>query len=139
MQKARMIFCPVSGERDPTPDIADAWRWEHQLVWLFNPWTGCQRERMEIERDQEGRMLCPPGDDSVGPFLPDYVKMTGAIWTIGKLEVAGWTIDLNYGEATVTASKRGLTLTFNLYDPMDEERYYTLMHSEASGSCLRGY
>lgn len=136
MQTAKMLFCPVSGERDPTPDRADAWRREHQMLWLFNPWTGCQRERMEIERDQQGRMLCSPGDRSVVPFMPDYVKMTGAIWTIGRLEGAGWAIDLNYGAATVTASKKGLTLTFNLNDPMDEERYYALMHSEVLGSCL---
>lgn len=137
MQREKMLFCPLTGKRGPVPDSAAVWRNQHQVVWLFNPWTGEPRERMEIERDEVGRLLFPPGDSHAVEWLPEFVKTGGAIWSLGALEGAGWTVDLDIMGLAVTASKGGLMVSFRLNDPMEEERYYTLVHSEASGSCLR--
>jgi hypothetical protein len=91
-QTTQMLFCPVSGKRNPVPESATAWRQQHQVVWLFDPWTGVQRERLEIERDPYGRLLVPPSEELPFEWLPGFVKTGGVYLAAGQLEKAGWTV-----------------------------------------------
>ncbi len=130
MQTTRMLFCPLSGEPGPVPDSAGAWREQHQVVWLFNPWTGELRERLEIERDADGRLLAPPGEKTAVEWDPHFVKARGADRALGLLEQAGWTGHLDAQGLVVTVSKGPLMLTFDVMAVADEERFYTLLHDE---------
>lgn len=130
VQITKMVFCPLSGERGPVPDSAAAWREQHQVVWLFNPWTGLQRERLEIERDADGWLLEVPGEAPAADWSPRFVKERGADKALGLLELAGWTVDLDSLRLEMVVSRGSLTLTFKLMEPADEERFYILLHDE---------
>ncbi|ARL97314.1 hypothetical protein [Burkholderia pseudomallei] len=119
------------------PDLAAAWREQHQLVWLFNPWTGHERERLEIARDADGRLLAPPGEEPAVEWDPRFVKARGADRALGQLELAGWTGELDALRLEVTVSRSALVRTFRLTEPMDEERFYTLLHDEALRRLMR--
>ncbi|MDO3515176.1 hypothetical protein Q3P06_25150 [Ralstonia pseudosolanacearum] len=131
MHNTKMLFCPVSGERGPVPDDADAWREQHRLAWLFNPWTGNQRERLDIERDRDGRLLDESDREPGAAWALNFVKDCGASRALTWLESAGWTGDLDSARLVVTLSKGPFALTFRLKERADEERLYILLHDEA--------
>ncbi|ALX10285.1 hypothetical protein P350_01330 [Burkholderia cepacia JBK9] len=101
------------------------------MVWLFDPWTGKRRERMEIERDEEGRLLALSREDpSLLLWDSLFAKVHGAHCAMLGLEQAGWTCDLDYDAYVVTAARGALKLAFRLKEPAEEERLYILLHDE---------
>ncbi|MGF6808419.1 hypothetical protein OKW30_003545 [Paraburkholderia sp. Clong3] len=135
-QEIEMRFCPLSGEPGPVPDSANAWRKKHGVVWLFNPWTGLPRPRLEIERDEEGGLLVPPDEESF-EWEPQFVMNRGAARAIALLEQGGWTGEVDAFSLVIKASRGALTVTFRLMEPGDEERFYSLVHDETRRHVMR--
>ena len=131
MQTTKMLFCPVSGERGPVPDSAVAWREQHQMqAWIFNPWTGEQRDPRGIEQDVDGRLILPPGEK----LTPEWDRYFNKVWradgALGQLRLAGWSGKLDAQRLVVTVFKGKQTLVFTLTESDDEERFYALLHDE---------
>ena len=61
-QQALMKFDPATGEQKPYPSHADQWRDWHgkATAWLFNPWTGKQRDAGDVGSDTFGQLIIPP-------------------------------------------------------------------------------
>jgi hypothetical protein len=58
-----MKFDPANGEPKPYPSNADHWRsWHGHRAWLFNPWTGKQRDPDDIGSDVHGHLIIPSGE-----------------------------------------------------------------------------
>ncbi|RQR44815.1 hypothetical protein DIE21_32830 [Burkholderia sp. Bp9140] len=103
------------------------------MVWQFNPWTGARRERLEIERDAEGKLLALSRENpSLLSWDSLFAKVHGAHGAMLGLEKAGWTCDLDYQEYVVTVSRGALKLAFRLKEPAEEERLYILLRDETS-------
>lgn len=128
-QQLKMLFCPLSGEPGPVPDSANAWRKQHRLVWLYNPWTGAARAPLEVEQDEEGGLLVPP-DEEPFEWDPRFVKHRGAARAMALLEQAGWAGDFDAFSLVIRVSRGAIAVTFRLMEASDEERFYTLVHDE---------
>ena len=61
MQEALMKYSPDTGEERPYPSNAKQWREYHgRVAWLYNPWTGEQRDLLDIGSDVYGELIVPP-------------------------------------------------------------------------------
>lgn len=131
MQTTKMLFCPLCGERGPVPDNAAAWREQHQAAWMFDPWTGKPRGARDVEQDVDGRWILPPGEQMDEEWDRHFIKLCRADGALGQLRLAGWSGMVDMQQLVVTIFKDGLTLTFRLTEPDEEERFYNLLHDEA--------
>ena len=62
-QESVMTHCPVTGQERPYPSHAGQFRSYHgTLAWLFNPWTGQQRDPGDIGTDVHGLLIVPPNE-----------------------------------------------------------------------------
>lgn len=62
MQNTLMKFDPATGEQRPYPSHAAQWReWHGKTAWLFDPWTGCRRDAMDVGSDVQGLLIVPAG------------------------------------------------------------------------------
>lgn len=62
MQDALMKFDPATGEEKPYPSHAAQWRnWHGTAAWLFDPWTGKQRNAYDVGSDVHGLLIVPAG------------------------------------------------------------------------------
>ena len=61
MQEQLMKYSPDTGEDRPYPSNAKQWREYHgRVAWLHNPWTGKQRDLLDIGSDVYGELIVPP-------------------------------------------------------------------------------
>lgn len=61
-QDALMKFDPATGEERPYPSHAAQWRnWHGTAAWLFDPWTGKQRNAYDVGSDVYGLLIAPAG------------------------------------------------------------------------------
>ena len=61
MQEQLMKYSPDTGEERPYPSNAKQWREYHgRVAWLHNPWTGKQRDLLDIGSDVYGELIVPP-------------------------------------------------------------------------------
>ena len=61
MQEQLMKYSPDTGEERPYPSNAKQWREYHgRVAWLYNPWTGKQRDLLDIGSDVYGELIVPP-------------------------------------------------------------------------------
>ena len=61
MQEQLMKYSPDTGEECPYPSNAKQWREYHgRVAWLHNPWTGKQRDLLDIGSDVYGELIVPP-------------------------------------------------------------------------------
>lgn len=59
---ALMLFDPISGREKPYPSEATQYREYHRgAVWLYNPWTGSERDIRDVRSDLQGLLIKPPG------------------------------------------------------------------------------
>ena len=59
-----MHYDPTNGSPKPYPSQADQYRTYHDAVaWLFNPWTGANRDPRDIGTDVFGMLIVPPAED----------------------------------------------------------------------------
>ncbi|MGP1715597.1 MAG: hypothetical protein ACTS9Y_00325 [Methylophilus sp.] len=59
-QRLPMKFDPATGKPNPIITDAAAWREKnHKTAWLFDPWTGLQREAWKVGSDTYGLMVIP--------------------------------------------------------------------------------
>lgn len=130
VQTKEMLYCPMMGTREPVPDTATAWREEHGHAWVFNPWTGRRRTPIEIEQDPQGRVLIPPGETPTGECERHLFMEFRASGALGQFRRAGWCGRLDAQRLIVKLHKDEQVLSFKLTDPVDEERYYQLLHLE---------
>lgn len=63
-QHTLMKFCPATRTPQPYPSHAEQWRKYHgkETAWLFNPWTGEQRDARDVGSDTFGHLIVPPGE-----------------------------------------------------------------------------
>lgn len=62
MQDVLMKFDPATGEERPYPSHATQWRnWHGTAAWLFDPWTGKQRNAYDVGSDVYGLLIVPAG------------------------------------------------------------------------------
>ena len=55
-----MKYSPDTGEERPYPSNAKQWREYHgRVAWLYNPWTGKQRDLLDIGSDVLGESIVP--------------------------------------------------------------------------------
>jgi hypothetical protein len=60
MQEQLMKYSPDTGEERPYPSNAKQWREYHgRVAWLYNPWTGKQRDLLDIGSDVLGELIVP--------------------------------------------------------------------------------
>ena len=60
MQEQLMKYSPDTGEERPYPSNAKQWREYHgRVAWLYNPWTGKQRDLLDIGSDVFGELIAP--------------------------------------------------------------------------------
>lgn len=60
MQDELMRFDPMTLEAQPYPSHAKQYReWHGQVAWLYNPWTGEQRDARDIGTDVLGFAIVP--------------------------------------------------------------------------------
>ena len=60
-QNKLMKFDPAYGTPKPYPSHAAQYRkWHGQVAWLFNPWTGMQRDPRDIGSDVTGLAIVEP-------------------------------------------------------------------------------
>lgn len=58
---ALMRYDPATATEKPYPSHAKQWREYHgQKAWLFNPWTGHNRDPRDIGTDVFGLLIEPP-------------------------------------------------------------------------------
>ena len=61
MQEQLMKYSPDTGEERPYPSNAKQWREYHgRVAWLYNPWTGKQRDLLDVGSDVFGELIVPP-------------------------------------------------------------------------------
>lgn len=59
-QDQRMDFDPAFGTPKPYPSHAEQYRQYHGgIAWLYNPWTGMQRNPRDIGADVQGLLIRP--------------------------------------------------------------------------------
>lgn len=64
-QEMLMKFDPATCKDNPYPSHAAQWREYHgKKAWLFNPWTGGQRDARDVGTDVFG-ILIHPGDEHI--------------------------------------------------------------------------
>lgn len=62
-QQQLMRFDPATGAYDPYPSHATQWRhWHGETAWLYNPWTGEQRDARDVGSDVFGQLIIPPDE-----------------------------------------------------------------------------
>lgn len=138
VQTTKMLFCPLSGEREPVPNLAAAWREQHPMrVWTFNPWTGKPRGLYDIEQDADGRLMLPPEEKLTEAWDRHFIKLCRADGALGQLRLAGWGGMLDAQWLVVTVFKETQVLTFRLMESDDEERFYALLHDETLRRIMR--
>lgn len=55
IQDEMMRYDPATGEERPYPSHSKQWReWHGETAWIFNPWTGKQRDARDIGTDVNG-------------------------------------------------------------------------------------
>ena len=60
-QEQLMKYSPDTREESPYPSNAKQWREYHgRVAWLYNPWTGKQRDLLDIGSDVYGELIVPP-------------------------------------------------------------------------------
>jgi hypothetical protein len=60
MQEQLMKYSPDTGEERPYPSNAKQWREYHgRVAWMYNPWTGKQRDLLDIGSDVFGELIVP--------------------------------------------------------------------------------
>ena len=60
MQEQLMKYSPDTGEERPHPSNAKQWREYHgRVAWLYNPWTGKQRDLLDVGSDVFGELIAP--------------------------------------------------------------------------------
>ena len=60
MQEQLMKYSPDTGEERPYPSNAKQWREYHgRVAWLYNPWTGKQRDLLDVGSDVFGELIAP--------------------------------------------------------------------------------
>ncbi|MEW8051284.1 MAG: hypothetical protein AB2754_15940 [Candidatus Thiodiazotropha endolucinida] len=60
-QQTLMKYDPATGEEKPYPSHAAQWRDYHGGdAWLYNPWTGRQRNASDVGSDVYGLLILPP-------------------------------------------------------------------------------
>jgi hypothetical protein len=58
MQNSLMKFDPATRKEQPYPSYAEQYRKYHgQVAWLYNPWTGGQRDPRDIGSDVTGLLI----------------------------------------------------------------------------------
>ena len=63
-QNQRMDFDPACGTPKPYPSHAEQYRKYHGgVAWIYNPWTGAQRDPRDIGSDVHGLLVLPPEED----------------------------------------------------------------------------
>ena len=73
-QQALMVYDPADCSREPYPSHAEQWRTYHgNAAWLFNPWTGNQRNAGDVGSDPFGHLIVPPGEP-VRPSEEDVLR-----------------------------------------------------------------
>jgi hypothetical protein len=62
-QERLMDYDPATGQPKPYPSHAAQWRdyHGHATAWLYNPWTGLQRDARDVGSDVKGLLILPPG------------------------------------------------------------------------------
>lgn len=67
-QDVPLRYSPATGEINPTPNEAEAWRVFHgkTTAWLFNPWTGHPRLAGDVGTDLVGYLIQPPLKNECG-------------------------------------------------------------------------
>lgn len=74
-QRHPMKYDPATGK--PNPAIADAAEWRERnnnTAWLYDPWTGIQREAWKVGSDPFGLMVLP---DSIQNSLDIRIDVQG--------------------------------------------------------------
>ncbi|MEX3671134.1 hypothetical protein AB3X82_23365 [Paraburkholderia phenoliruptrix] len=131
MQTKKMLYCPMMGKPEPSPDTAAAWREQHRRAWVFNPWTGRKRLSLAIEHDPDGWLLIPPDDTRTEESERRLLMELRASGALGQFRRFGWIGTLDVPQLIVRLRKGQQAFSFRLADPADEERYYELLHVEA--------
>jgi hypothetical protein len=64
-QQSLMKYDPATGDKDPYPSHAGQYREYHPdgFAWLFNPWTGDQRQPFDIASDVTGLLIKESSDE----------------------------------------------------------------------------
>ena len=63
-QESLMLYDPATNEPHPYPSQAAQWRTFNGLkAWLYNPWTGTQRNAEDVGSDPTGLLILPPGEN----------------------------------------------------------------------------
>ena len=58
IQETLMRYDPVNGSEKPYPSHAKQYREYHGLTaWLYNPWTGKERDARDIGSDVDGVLI----------------------------------------------------------------------------------
>lgn len=59
-QTEPMKYDPVDGMMNPHPEMADEYREYHgNVAWMYNPWTGMERDPRDIGSDVLGQAIVP--------------------------------------------------------------------------------
>jgi hypothetical protein len=88
MQEQLMKYSPDTGEERPYPSNAKQWREYHgRVAWLYNPWTGKQRDLLDIGNDVFGESIVP--DTEVSPNYCCEVEMpeSNVLYDLGEEKV----------------------------------------------------
>ena len=74
MQTANIKFDPETGVTNVHPSLTKAADWRCLMnppIWVFNPWTGEQRDARDVATDRFGQLIVPPGEPQQAPALLD--------------------------------------------------------------------
>ena len=88
MQEQLMKYSPDTGEEYPYPSNAKQWREYHgRVAWLYNPWTGKQRDLLDIGSDVYGELIVPDTEVSHGYCCEVEMPESSVLYDLGEEKV----------------------------------------------------
>ena len=88
MQEQLMKYSPDTGEERPYPSNAKQWREYHgRVAWLHNPWTGKQRDLLDIGSDVYGELIVPDTEVSHGYCCEVEMPESSVLYDLGEEKV----------------------------------------------------
>ena len=110
MQEQLMKYSPDTGEECPYPSNAKQWREYHgRVAWLHNPWTGKQRDLLDIGSDVYGELIVPDTEVSPGYCCDVEMPESSMLYDLGEEKVYSH-------HSKAEGSPRGLSVSQTLDD-----------------------